>query len=327
MSTPNPPRTSDAPDTPRAPVGTRRTPAACAPGHRPAPATASTTARPARVRRRGERSRPVSVLSHVVLVVAAVIAVFPIGWLVFLSLGPDKNDYLHPAAITGKVTLANYVFVLAHTPFLHWLESTLIVSLGTTVIGVFVASSTGYAVSRMRFPGHRKLMWVLLVTQMFPVAVLMVPMYVILADLGLIDSYGGLILIYCSTAVPYSAWLLKGYFDTIPVEIDEAGRVDGLSPFGTFWRLILPLARPGIAVAAFYTCITAWGEVAFASTFMLDDQKYTLAVGLQSFISEHDAQWNYMAATAVLIAIPISAVFYLVQKNLVTGLTAGGTKG
>ncbi|WP_255950909.1 sugar ABC transporter permease [Streptomyces odontomachi] len=317
MSTPSTPRTSTAP--------------APTPGATPTPAAPPTAsdAPPgtARARRRGRRSRPASVLAHATLTVAALIAVFPIGWLIYLSLGPDKNDYLHPGAIAGKTTLSNYSFVLAHTEFFHWLTSTLVVSLGTTVIGVLLASTTGYAVSRMRFPGHRKLMWVLLVTQMFPVAVLMVPMYVILADLGLIDTYGGLILVYCSTAVPYCAWLLKGYFDTIPVEIDEAGRVDGLSPFGTFWRLVLPLARPGLAVAAFYTCITAWGEVAFASTFMLDDQKYTFAVGLQSFISEHDAQWNYMAATAVLIAIPVSVIFYLVQKNLVTGLTAGGTKG
>lgn len=300
-----------------------RTPTALVPD----PTSTAPSVRPARTRRRGERSRTATVLTHGVLSVAAVIAVFPIGWLVYLSLGPDKSDYLHPGAIVDKMAFSNYTFVLEQTQFLRWLESTLIVSLGTTVIGVFTAATTGYAVSRMRFPGYRKLMWVLLVTQMFPVAVLMVPMYVILADLGLIDTYGALILIYCSTAVPYSAWLLKSYFDTIPVEIDEAGRVDGLSPFGTFWRLILPLARPGLAVAAFYTLITAWGEVAFASTFMLDDKKYTLAVGLQSFISEHDAQWNYMAATAVLIAIPVSVVFYLVQKNLVTGLTAGGTKG
>ncbi|GHJ38082.1 sugar ABC transporter permease [Streptomyces sp. TS71-3] len=313
MSTP---RTPPAP-APTAPSG----PALQAPpgGTRPAGR--------ARGRRGAEPGRPATVLSHAVLAVAGVIAVFPVGWLVYLSLGPDKNDYLHPGGIPGKATLSNYTFVLAHTNFFHWLQSTLIVALGTTVIGVLLAATTGYAVSRMRFPGHRKLMWALLVTQMFPVAVLIVPMYVILADLGLIDTYGALILVYCSTAVPYSAWLLKGYFDTIPAEIDEAGRVDGLTPFGTFWRLILPLARPGLAVAAFYTCVTAWGEVAFASTFMLDDDKYTFAVGLQSFVSEHDAQWNYMAATAVLIAVPVAVLFYLVQKNLVTGLTAGGTKG
>ncbi|POX54802.1 ABC transporter permease [Streptomyces sp. Ru71] len=287
----------------------------------------SSTGTPRKARGRGERSLAATLASHGLLLLASLVALFPVAWLVFLSLGPDKDDYLHPGKIWGKMTLDNYSFVLQHTSFFDWLKSSLIVSLGTTVIGVLVAATTGYAVSRMRFPGYRKFMWILLVTQMFPVAVLMVPMYQILSELQLIDNYLGLILIYCSTAVPYCAWLLKGYFDTIPFEIDEAGRVDGLTPFGTFARLILPLARPGLAVAGFYSFITAFGEVAFATTFMLDDSKYTLAVGLQSFISEHDAQRNLMAATAVLIAIPVSAFFYLVQKNLVTGLTAGGTKG
>ncbi|MFJ7964389.1 sugar ABC transporter permease [Streptomyces sp. NPDC096324] len=277
--------------------------------------------------RRGRRGLLGSLVSHGILTVASLVALFPIAWLVFLSLGPDQDDYLHPGRIWHTMTLGNYSFVLQHTNFFLWMKSSLIVSLGTTVIGVMVAATTGYAVSRMRFPGYKKFMWVLLVTQMFPIAVLIVPMYQILSDLQLIDNYFGLILVYCSTAVPYSAWLLKGYFDTIPFEIDEAGRVDGLSPFGTFFRLILPLAKPGLAVAAFYNFITAFGEVAFASTFMLDDSKYTFAVGLQSFVSEHDAQRNLMAATAVLVAIPVSAFFYLVQKNLVTGLTAGGTKG
>ncbi|MFD0058745.1 sugar ABC transporter permease [Streptomyces sp. NPDC005047] len=293
----------------------------------PAGQVTEPAAKPPRVRGRGERSRAASLASHGVLTVASLVALFPVAWLVYLSLGPDKDDYLHPGRIWSKMTLDNYAFVLQHTNFFEWLKSSLIVSLGTTVIGVMVAATTGYAVSRMRFPGYRKLMWVLLVTQMFPIAVLIVPMYQILSDLQLVDSYLGLVLVYCSTAVPYCAWLLKGYFDTIPFEIDEAGRVDGLSPFGTFFRLILPLARPGLAVAGFYSFITAFGEVAFASTFMLSDTKYTFAVGLQSFISEHDAQRHLMAATAVLVAIPVSAFFYLVQKNLVAGLTAGGTKG
>ncbi|MFD4502494.1 sugar ABC transporter permease [Streptomyces sp. NPDC058457] len=280
-----------------------------------------------RVRRRDERGPLGSAVIHGVLAVASLIAFFPVGWLIFLSLGPDKDDYLHPSGIWHKMSLDNYSFVLQHTGFWDWFRTTMIVVGGTTVIGLILASTTGYAVSRMRFPGYRKFMWLLLLTQMFPIAVLIVPMYQILSRLGLIDSYLGLILVYCTTVVPYTAWLLKGYFDTIPFEIDEAGRVDGLSPFGTFGRLILPLAKPGLAVAAFYNFLTAFGEVAFASTFMLSDDKYTFAVGLQSFISEHDAQRNLMTATAVLIAIPVAVFFYLVQKNLVTGLTAGGTKG
>ncbi|MGV9688464.1 sugar ABC transporter permease [Streptomyces sp. NPDC003444] len=280
---------------------------------------------PARLRSR--RRRGASLSLHTLLAVSAFIAVFPVLWIAYISLGPDKNDYQHPSRILGDATLDNYTHVLTNTDFGTWMLNSVIVACGTMLIGVLIAASAAYAVSRMKFLGRGSLMYTFLLTQMFPVAVLMVPLYKIMGGLGLLDTYGGLVIIYCSTAVPYCAWLLKGYFDTIPVEIDEAGRIDGLSPFGTFWRLILPLARPGLAVAAFYTFITAWGEVAFASKFMLTEEKYTLAVGLQSYISQFNSQWNYLAATSVLIAIPAGAVFYVVQRHLVAGLTAGGTKG
>lgn len=287
--------------------------------------TPSTT--PVRHSRRGERGRGASALLHGTLGLAAFIAAFPVAWICYIALGPDEHDYLHPGTILGKASLANFGYVVHHTGFVTWLLNSVIVGAGTMLVGVLIAASAGYAVSRMRFPGHRQLMYTFLLTQMFPAAILMVPLYKIMGDLGLLDTYQGLILIYCSTAVPFSAWLLKGYFDTIPVDIDEAGRIDGLTPFGTFWRLILPLARPGLAAAAFYTFITAWGEVAYATHFMLSAGKYTLAVGLQTYISQYNSQWNYMAATSVLIAIPAGIVFYLVQKQLVAGLTAGGTKG
>ncbi|MGE7437807.1 sugar ABC transporter permease [Kitasatospora sp. NPDC001175] len=277
-------------------------------------------------RARGERGPLRTALLHGLLTVASLVALFPVLWIAWISLGPDKTDYLHPGDILGKMSLGNYGFVLQHTDFLVWFGNSLLVALGTTVFSVLVAATTGYAVSRMRFPGHRQLMWTLLLTQMFPIAVVIVPMYTILSSLNLLDNYLGLILTYAGTIVPYCAWLMKGYFDTIPVEIDEAGRVDGLTPFGTFWRLIMPLARPGLAVAAFYSFLTAWAEVPFASTFMLSSDKYTLAVGLQTYISEHDAQWHLMAATSVLIALPAALFFYLVQKHLVTGLTAGAAK-
>jgi arabinogalactan oligomer/maltooligosaccharide transport system permease protein len=290
----------------------------------------ATTAEPAAARKhrgRGERGPLASAGLHTVLGVAAFIATFPVAWVVYISLGAGEFDYEHPQRIASHLSLANYSHVLAQTDFLTWLRNSAIVSAGTMVVGVLVSASAGYAVSRIRFLGRGTLMYSFLLTQMFPVAVLMVPLYRILSQTGLLDSYQGLILVYCTTAVPYCAWLLKGYFDTIPVEIDEAGRIDGLSPFGTFWRLILPLARPGLAVAAFYTFITAWGEVAFASFFLLSPNKLTLAIGMKQFISQYNSQWNYLAATGVLIAVPAAVVFYLVQKNLVTGLTSGGTKG
>ncbi|MEV0536692.1 carbohydrate ABC transporter permease [Kitasatospora sp. NPDC050463] len=291
-----------------------------------AAAAASAPAAPGKLRPRGQNSPLASALSHGALITASLIALFPVLWILYVSLGPDKTDYLHPGDILDKMTLSNYTTVLNDTDFFTWFVNSLIVAGVTTVVGVMFAATTGYAVSRMRFPGHRPLMWSLLVTQMFPIAVLIVPMYTIMSTLGLLDTHLGLILVYSTTTVPYCAWLLKGYFDTIPVEIDEAGRVDGLSPIGTFWRLILPLARPGLAVAAFYSFLTYWAEVPFASTFMLSSDNYTLSVGLQTFVSEHDSQWNLMAATAVMIAIPSALFFYLVQRHLVTGLTAGASK-
>ncbi|MQY14754.1 Trehalose transport system permease protein SugB [Streptomyces sp. RB5] len=279
-----------------------------------------------RAPRRGERRTGTSLVLHLTLIVASVIAVFPVAWIAWVSFGPDKTDFLHPGDIADKFSLSNYSTVLGDTEFTQWFLNSMIVGLGTCALGVFVSASAGYAVSRMRFPGHRPLMWTFLVTQMFPIAILIVPLYNLAANLGLLDTYWILILANCTTAFPYCAFLLKGYFDTIPVEIDEAGRVDGLTPFGTFYRLVLPLARPGLAVAAFYTFLTAWGEFAFASVLMLSEDKYTLPIGLATFVSEHDQQWNLMAATGVLIGIPAAVFFYLIQRHLVAGLTAGASK-
>jgi arabinogalactan oligomer / maltooligosaccharide transport system permease protein len=248
-------------------------------------------------------------------------------WVLLISLGP-KDAWQDPSHILGHLGLGNYRLLLSNNnhEFLHWFGNSLLVAALTMLIGLLLSASAGYAVSRMRFPGHRPLMWMFLVTQMFPAAVLIVPLYNILAALNLLDTYQGLVLVYCTIAVPFCAWMLKGYFDTVPVEIDEAGRVDGLTPFGTFWRLILPLSRPGIAVAAFYSFLTAWGEFAYANLFMSSD-KYTLPVGIQTYASTERADWNLMTSAAVLILVPAAVVFFLVQRHLVSGLTAGGTKG
>ncbi|QEU94791.1 sugar ABC transporter permease [Streptomyces kanamyceticus] len=295
--------------------------------HSPASVTARAEAaapRAKKVRGREERSTLASVALHGTLILASLVAAFPVVWIVFISLGP-KTAWQSPGEVLGNLSLDNYAKVLTDTDFPQWFGASVIVAGGTTVLGVFLAASAGYAVSRMRFPGHRQLMWSFLVTQMFPMAVLIVPLYELLARFDLIDNYLGLILTYATTAVPFCAWMMKGYFDTIPHEIDEAGRVDGLTPFGTFWRLIVPLAKPGLAVTAFYSFLTAWGEVAYASQFMGADH-YTLAVGIRTFATESRADWAMMTAASVLILIPATLVFLLVQRNLVSGLTAGGTK-
>ncbi|MGH3432640.1 MAG: sugar ABC transporter permease, partial [Thermocrispum sp.] len=231
--------------------------------------------------------------------------------------------------LIAEPTLDNYVRLLTETDFLRWFANSTVVAAFTMLAGIAMAATAGYAISRFNFPGKRSLMWTFLITQMFPVAILIVPIYTLMSAIGLINTSASLVIAYCTVAVPFCTWMLKGYFDTIPTEIDEAGRVDGLGPFGTFWRLILPLARPGLAVTAFYTFLTAWGEVAYASAFLTTTDQFTLAYGLQTFVPRPPALplWELLTPAAVLITIPAGIVFFFAQKHLVAGLTAGGTKG
>ncbi|MER5933194.1 carbohydrate ABC transporter permease [Streptomyces sp. NPDC002054] len=276
-------------------------------------------------RKRGERSPLASVGLHATLVVASVVAVFPVLWVLLTSLKPA--DQALTTDFVKDTTLDNYRNLVDDTHFFTWFGNSVLVAGITTVLGVFIAATTGYAVSRFRFPGMRPLMWTLLITQMFPVAILIVPLYNLMGQLGLLNQPLGLIITYLTIAVPFCAWMMKGFFDTIPVEIDESGRVDGLNPFGTFWRLILPLAKPGLAVTGFYSFITAWGEVAYASAFMVGEENLTLAGGLQTFVTQYTSNWGAMTAASVLIAIPAAVFFVFAQRHLVAGMTAGATKG
>ncbi len=211
--------------------------------------------------------------------------------------------------------------------FVHWFWNSIAIALVTTVIGVFLAATAGYALSRFRFPGYRAALNSFLVTQMFPAAILLVPIYNIIVNLGLLNTKGALILTYCSVAVPFCTWMLKGYFDTIPISLEEAGRIDGLTPFGTFWRIVMPLSLPGIAVTSFYSFITAWNEVAFANVIMTENETYTLPVGLRTYVFQFDQDWELLTAGSMLVLIPAAIMFLLAQRYLVSGLTRGGVKG
>lgn len=276
---------------------------------------------------RARRTPLKSVLLHGTLIVASLIAIFPIAWVLLSSFKPGYAIQSTELTLVKDPTLANYTYVLGETSFLRWFLNSVIVAAFTMAIGIFISATTGYAVSRFNFPGRRPLMMVFLVTQMFPMPILIVPIYVIMARLGLINTLASLVIAYLTIAVPFCSWMLKGYFDSIPTSLDEAAAIDGCGPFATFWRVVLPLARPAIAVTAFYTFLTAWGEVAYASAFIQEDKKFTLAYGLQQFVPQFNAQWEYLTASAVLVTIPVGVVFFFAQRHLVSGLTAGGTKG
>jgi arabinogalactan oligomer/maltooligosaccharide transport system permease protein len=276
---------------------------------------------------RRQRSRGRSVALHAGLLVMVFWSLFPVVWVLLSSFKPSYAIRSTEISFIKDPTLENYRHILTETSFPNWFLNSVIVSAFTMVIGISMSATAGYALSRFNFPGKRGLMWTFLVTQMFPVAILIVPIYTIMADLGLINTKASLVIAYCTVAVPFCTWMMRGYFDTIPRELDEAAALDGLGPFGTFWRVVLPLARPGIAVTAFYTFLTAWGEVAYAIAFMQTDKQLTLGAGLQQFVPAFNPQWEYLTAGAVLIMLPAAVVFFFAQRHLVAGLTAGGTKG
>jgi len=292
-----------------------------------------------------ERSRTGNVSHvwlHLFLVVFTLLSVYPVLWvftvafsgqqnLAFVDLPPDPGFLDRLRAIVPwpeTVSLKNFSDVLTQQPFLRWMLNSAIVSFLTTILGVFLACTAAYAFSRFQFPGRRAGMMSFLVSQMFPGTLLLVPIYIIITQwLGLGNSFIGLVLVYSVTAIPFCVWMLKGYFDTIPLEIEESAIMDGASRQAIFFRIILPLAKPAVAVTALFSFMTAWNEFILAATFLEEEVKYTAPVGLKFFVGGFASQWGYFAAGSIIISIPVVLLFLYLQKYLVSGLTAGGVKG
>lgn len=290
-------------------------------------------------RRRGEPSHP---LLHLFLLTMVVVTVYPIFWvftialsgqqaLAFVDLPADPTllDRLRAVVPWPRTfSLENFVALFRDQPFGRWLLNSAVASAATTVLGVTLACSSAYAFSRFRFPGRRAGLMSFLVSQMFPGTLMMIPLYIILVKwLGLGSTWIGLILVYTMTAIPFCVWMLKGYFDTIPRELEESALIDGASPARVFFQIVLPLARPAIAVTALFSFMTAWNEFIQAATFMDKEEMYTGPVGLRFFVGGFQQQWGYFAAGAIVTAIPVVALFLYLQRYLVSGLTAGAVKG
>lgn len=266
-------------------------------------------------------------ITYAVLGVMLVITVYPTMWVFKMAFDPANQFTADISPIPKEFSLANFHAVIFGQPFFRWLFNSVVVSLGATLIGVFLACTAGYAFSRFRFPGRQGMMLGFLVTQMFPGTLMMIPIYILMDVLGLIGTLRGLMLVYSVSSIPFCVWMLKGYFDTIPQEIEEAAIIDGASRFYIFWRIMMPLAAPAVAVTALFSFMTAWNEFILAATFMDSEQMYTLPVGLQMMVGEFASEWGHFAAGSILVSIPIVALFYALQKNLVSGLTQGGVKG
>lgn len=273
-------------------------------------------------------SIPKIIAIYLILIIMCIITVYPMLNVLSISLRP--NDVLFTTSlkiIPENATLDNYKTALFDSDLSIWLKNSLIISLLTAMIGVTVSCSAGYSFSRFRFYGRKTGMMLFLVTQMFPAPMLLLPTYILLVKLQLLNRFLGLLIPYTATAIPFAVWLLKGYFDTIPKSLEESAYIDGASPFKTFYRIILPLAKPAIAIAFLNCFMTAWSEFVIARIIISQSQKLTLPVGLVSqFTGQFNTMWGVYSASALITCIPVMVLFMTLSRYLVGGLTLGSVK-
>ncbi len=276
---------------------------------------------------RADRWTPGRVLTHVFLAFFALATVYPILQIFTVSLRPSDQLYSTSLAIVPEhATFTAYRVMLFEKPFLRWLLNSFVVSLATTVFGVTLASTAGYAFSRFRFPGSRAGLYSFLLTQMFPPTMLMLPLYVLMKELGLLNSYFGLVLAYTTTALPFCVWTLRGYYDTIPVELEQAALIDGCGPWTAFVRVTLPLASPALAITALFSFMAAWSEFLVARIVLSRAELYTLPLGLESLAGTFQTEWANYAAGSLLVCVPVMVLFVALNRWLVEGLSLGGVK-
>ncbi len=266
---------------------------------------------------------------HAALWFACLIAIYPILRIISVSLRPG-NTLLSTdlALIPDGATLESYRIMLFDKPFLSWLWNSLMITVATAVIGVILAATSAYAFSRHKFPGRSVGLVFLLTTQIIPAAMMIVPIYILAIQLELVGTYRGLVIAYAVTAVPFSIWILKGYYDTIPIDLEEAARIDGCSELEAFWRILLPLSTPALAIVFLFNFTTAWNDYLLARV-MLGSQENLLTwpLGLQRLQGQFLTQWGQFSASSVMVAIPVMLLFLYTSKWLISGLTLGSVKG
>jgi len=268
------------------------------------------------------------ILAWLSVLLFAVFSIYPMLYVLGVSLRGDnafqsQSLEILSASSTGK----NFIDLFTQTDFLVWMRNSLWVSTVTTFLGVAFASTSAYALSRFQFRGRNTMLFSLLATQMFPPTMLILPFYIILSKLHLIDSFLGLFLIYSSTALPFCIWQMKAYYDTIPKELEEAAVLDGCSRWLTFYKIILPVSAPALVITALFSFMASWSEYVIAAVVLQDPQMYTLPLGLRSFQASLATQWGLYAAGALIVSVPVLILFISISRYLVSGLTMGSVKG
>ena len=258
-----------------------------------------------------------------------VFCLFPFLWMIDTSLKPiDEVRSLHPTFWIVHPTLANFRRVLADDNFPIYFRNSVIVAGGATILTLMVSVFCGYALSRFpRQPLTRAIGGALLVSQMIPGVLILAPIYIIMRQLGLLSTFQALVLVYCAFATPLCCFMLKGFFDTIPIELDEAAELDGCTRFGFIYRILIPLSAPGILANAIFCFVTAWNEFLFGYVLINDEARRTLTPGIMVFKGPHLTDWGALMAASVLAVVPVALFFVNLQRFLIEGLSAGAVKG
>lgn len=267
-------------------------------------------------------------LTYLFLIIFTLIALYPIINVFTISIRPDDKLLSTTLDIIPEnATFRQYAELFTNRPFLLWVWNSAIVSGIVTLTGVALASTAGYALSRFKFIGKQVSMVGILTTQMFPATMLLLPMYIMLIKLELLNSYLGIIIVYSATALPFCIWQMKGYYDTIPFSLEESARIDGCNKWQAFYKIIFPLAAPALVITALFSFMTAWSEYIVAAQVLQDTELYTLPLGLKSFQSNLTTEWGLYAAAALVVSVPVVLLFIILSKWLVSGLTLGSVKG
>ena len=254
-------------------------------------------------------------------------AIFPIFWMISYSVRPVSDFFAEePIWISSNFTFEGYFKVFSSVPFARYAVNSLVVSIISTMCTTLIGLFAGYAFARFRFIGRDKLSTLLLITQMFPEIVLVIPLALIMRSLKFYDTYYSLIVTYMSITIPFSVWMIKGYVQTIPRELESAAIIDGCNLIQVIFRVIYPVIRPGVAAVAVYTFLIAWGEFVFALTFLGSEEMKTLPIGIAMNFGQYTFNYELIMPMAVMYAIPAVVICAIFQKNVVKGLTAGGLK-